>query len=368
MAVRRQPFPHLQRGRRQVRVGGSERRQRELVGPRRASSSRTSSSLEPNRNSSTRGLEPTAVASGAATRTPARAPARRHSSAPAAARAGGFRFARPARCGSLLKQSFQSIGRRDRDAEHRHDPAARAAGRSRLGRDGHGELYASEFGWDTSLRRSSRRSSPTMPPVPAANRTAPGSPSSTDGGSAACSAWPTTNQRLRLRILLVDPVARGQALGSRLVATAIAFARDVGYRRMRLWTNDPLLAARRVYLRHGFTLTDEHPHHSFGVELVARPTSWSSPDRSRADRRVSLRGHIFVAERGQRDDVHRARRVRRLGHLPAADVHGDMGDRMRWRLGREEHEVAWPQRAPADGDARLACSAAVRGNWMPDAS
>jgi hypothetical protein len=49
------------------------------------------------------------------------------------------------------------------------------------------------------------------------------------------------------------------------VAAALAFAR---YRRMRLWTNDPLVAARRVYLRHGFTLTDEQPHRSFGVALV----------------------------------------------------------------------------------------------------
>ena len=74
----------------------------------------------------------------------------------------------------------------------------------------------------------------------------------------------------RLRILLVDPVARGQALGFRLVATAIDFARGAGYRRMTLWTNDPLVAARRVYLRHGFSLIDERPHRSFGVKLVGQ--------------------------------------------------------------------------------------------------
>ena len=54
------------------------------------------------------------------------------------------------------------------------------------------------------------------------------------------------------------------------MATAIDFARGAGYRRMKLWTNDPLVAARRVYLRHGFTLTDERPHRSFGVELVGQ--------------------------------------------------------------------------------------------------
>ena len=73
-----------------------------------------------------------------------------------------------------------------------------------------------------------------------------------------------------LRILLVDPSARGHALGHRLVQTALQFARDAGYRRMRLWTNDPLRAARRVYLRHGFKLVEHAPHHSFGVDLVGQ--------------------------------------------------------------------------------------------------
>ena len=74
----------------------------------------------------------------------------------------------------------------------------------------------------------------------------------------------------KLRILLVDPVARGQRLGHRLVETAVQFARAAGYERMRLWTNHPLVAARRIYLDAGFSLVAEEEHESFGVELTGQ--------------------------------------------------------------------------------------------------
>ncbi|AZQ34910.1 GNAT family N-acetyltransferase [Streptomyces cyaneochromogenes] len=71
----------------------------------------------------------------------------------------------------------------------------------------------------------------------------------------------------RLRLLLVEPDARGLGIGDRLVAAVVDFARGVGYRELVLWTNDVLAAARRVYQRHGFVLVTEKAHRSFGKDL-----------------------------------------------------------------------------------------------------
>jgi DNA-binding MarR family transcriptional regulator/GNAT superfamily N-acetyltransferase len=71
----------------------------------------------------------------------------------------------------------------------------------------------------------------------------------------------------KLRLLSVDATARGQGLGTRLVDECIAFARDAGYRRLELWTNDILVSARKIYVAAGFTLERQEPHHSFGKDL-----------------------------------------------------------------------------------------------------
>ncbi|MGW1746623.1 bifunctional helix-turn-helix transcriptional regulator/GNAT family N-acetyltransferase [Streptomyces sp. NPDC002092] len=71
----------------------------------------------------------------------------------------------------------------------------------------------------------------------------------------------------RLRLLLVEPDARGLGIGDRLVRAVVDFARDVGYRELVLWTNDVLASARRIYQRHGFVLVAEKPHRSFGKDL-----------------------------------------------------------------------------------------------------
>ncbi|MBU1174640.1 MAG: bifunctional helix-turn-helix transcriptional regulator/GNAT family N-acetyltransferase [Alphaproteobacteria bacterium] len=71
----------------------------------------------------------------------------------------------------------------------------------------------------------------------------------------------------QLRMLYVEPWARGGGLGQRLVDEAVRFSRAAGYRRIMLWTQDCLTAARRIYQGAGFTLAREEKHHSFGVDL-----------------------------------------------------------------------------------------------------
>jgi len=84
-------------------------------------------------------------------------------------------------------------------------------------------------------------------------------------GCVLCVALDATTAQLR--VLLVEPFARGHRIGSRLVDGCLAFARGVGYRRMTLSTASPLAAARAIYVSRGFDLSHEEPHDSFGQSM-----------------------------------------------------------------------------------------------------
>jgi GNAT superfamily N-acetyltransferase len=134
----------------------------------------------------------------------------------------------------------------------------------------HGEIYASEFGWDTSFEALVAKIVADYANQHDSSREAAWI-AEVDGRRVGCvfcvAADATTAQ---LRILLVDPTARGHHLGAKLVDQCIAFARGAGYEKMRLWTNHPLAAARQIYLSRGFKLVCEEAHRSYGAELVGQ--------------------------------------------------------------------------------------------------
>ena len=138
----------------------------------------------------------------------------------------------------------------------------------------HGEQYAAEFGWDASFEALVARI--------VADYAADHDPAregawiaEADGRRVGCvfcvrSRDAGDGATAHLRILLVTPEGRGLGLGRELVDRTVAFARAAGYRRLVLWTNEPLAAARRIYLERGFRLVDEERHRSFGAELVGQ--------------------------------------------------------------------------------------------------
>lgn len=134
----------------------------------------------------------------------------------------------------------------------------------------HGALYAEEYGLDDTFEalvarivadyvesRDSRRERAWIAEV--------------DEVPVGCVFCVAKEEHVaQLRLLLVEPDARGLGAGARLVEECVSFARAAGYGQLVLWTNDVLVAARRLYERAGFELVGEEEHHSFGRDLVGQ--------------------------------------------------------------------------------------------------
>ena len=134
----------------------------------------------------------------------------------------------------------------------------------------HGEVYFHEFGWNIDFEKLVGEIA-----VSFATKNDPARErawiAEARGVRLGCVFLVRENdEAAKLRILLVDPVARGLGLGSRLVDECIRFARRAKYRKLTLWTNDILQAARKIYVAAGFQLTREERHRSFGHDLVGQ--------------------------------------------------------------------------------------------------
>lgn len=133
----------------------------------------------------------------------------------------------------------------------------------------HGELYDREFGWDVRFEGLIadviggyvRNFDPARERCWIAER---------DGENVgSVFVMRGSDEVAKLRLLIVDPGARGLGIGARLVDECIRFSRDAGYRTLSLWTNSVLLSARRIYEARGFRLVHTEVHNSFGPDLTA---------------------------------------------------------------------------------------------------
>jgi DNA-binding MarR family transcriptional regulator/GNAT superfamily N-acetyltransferase len=132
----------------------------------------------------------------------------------------------------------------------------------------HGILYATEYGWDNTFEALvAKVGAEFIEKFDSARERAFVAASGEQiVGSVFLSKKSETIAKLRL--LYVEPAMRSQGIGRRLVEACIDQARGIGYKRMTLWTNDVLVAARKIYQATGFTLVHQERHFSFGKELL----------------------------------------------------------------------------------------------------
>ncbi len=134
----------------------------------------------------------------------------------------------------------------------------------------HGALYCQEYGWDNRFEALVAVIVAGYLKQPDPKREAVWI-AETDGQPVGCVACVRKDDATaRLRLLLVEPSARGCGVGARLVAECMRFARHAGYTDMTLFTFDVLDQARRIYQRAGFELVHESPRHDFGKGLVGQ--------------------------------------------------------------------------------------------------
>jgi DNA-binding MarR family transcriptional regulator/GNAT superfamily N-acetyltransferase len=132
----------------------------------------------------------------------------------------------------------------------------------------HGALYAREYGWDIRFEALVAKIAAEFIENFDPKRERCWIAEMDGAPVASVFVVRKTDAIAKLRLLIVDPKARGRGLGKRLVDECLGFAKTAGYSSMTLWTQSILTAARGIYERAGFKLVAQEPHHSFGVDLI----------------------------------------------------------------------------------------------------